>query len=376
MISLPVLQITLTLVTAANVLLGFLVFFRGKSTTEHRWFIAFITSSTFLSLTNLLVRMVPYPELERLTYLAGVFLAATGLIWIHALIGKPLSKKSIGVLAVITLLLCISTLSNLFLSEIHTYDRIIFQADVGILYFPYLIVQILNLLYILFRLIRYNSQTSGLKKSQIQYILIGIILYGTTAITFGILSPAFNLRNHYYVVAPSSLFFIAITTYAILKHRLFGLVFLIRRAAVATGIIISLSALYLALNLLFSLWLSTVISPAIAMVIAVVLSVLFYPLLYPQFQRWIPKILFPSQYTIEERDLHLKQLLIHSPNLRKISTQLQSYLVQHFQATHVEIYFLKKRHKRIGLWIPICRFFTNATNPWHGSAKTARHSLT
>ena len=252
MISLPVLQITLTLVTAANVLLGFLVFFRGKSTTEHRWFIAFITSSTFLSLTNLLVRMVPYPELERLTYLAGVFLAATGLIWIHALIGKPLSKKSIGVLAVITLLLCISTLSNLFLSEIHTYDRIIFQADVGILYFPYLIVQILNLLYILFRLIRYNSQTSGLKKSQIQYILIGIILYGTTAITFGILSPAFNLRNHYYVVAPSSLFFIAITTYAILKHRLFGLVFLIRRAAVATGIIISLSALYLALNLLFS----------------------------------------------------------------------------------------------------------------------------
>ena len=65
-------------------------------------------------------------------------------------------------------------------------------------------------------------------------------------------------------------------------------------------------------------------------------------LLYPQFQRWIPKILFPSQYTIEERDLHLKQLLIHSPNLRKISTQLQSYLVQHFQATHVEIYFFEK----------------------------------
>jgi hypothetical protein len=365
MIHLFLLETVLTIVTTANLVLGLIVLFRAKPTPTHRWFVGFIAASAFLSFANLLVRLTQNPEVERLTYIAGIFLAATGLIWVHTLIERPFSTKKIIVIYSLASLIALSTLSNDFLSDIKTIDQIIFDASVGILYYAYLIIHVLNLLYVFYRLITYYTKTSGIRRSQLQYILTGIILYGITAITFGIALPAFGLRDYYFVVAPCSLFFIALTSYAMLKHRLFGFVFLVRRAAVGTGVIVSLSAIYLFLNLSFSLWLSTITNPNIAMIIAIILAVSFYPLLYPRFQHWVPKVLFPSQYSIEERDVHLKQLLIHSANLRKISTELQSYLMNHFHADRIEMYFFERTTQTYRSLDPQLPIFHQSDEPVH-----------
>ena len=137
------------------------------------------------------------------------------------------------------------------------------------------------------------KKASRVKQIQIWYILSSALLAATAGITTNsiaiILDPSSQYRH---LGGPLSIIFPAIVTYVILKHRLFGFIFLVRRALVVASLILTLSGIYFLLNLLLSYWVAETIDPGIAVVTAIVLSVLFYPFLYPRIQQWVPKSFF------------------------------------------------------------------------------------
>ncbi|MEK7158319.1 MAG: histidine kinase N-terminal 7TM domain-containing protein [Patescibacteria group bacterium] len=335
-----------------NVALGVLLIVKKKEISARylSGLIFGISLWNFVLVLDLLMKLTHQYSLSlwlaKISIIGPIFVPALFLIFVLYFTNFPVTRK---ILTLISLPILISlplvpTQYNIAKDVIVAYQPwALYRTEVGFLYYFFTFYFILYFIIGTKILITYSKKASRVKQIQIWYILSSALLAATAGITTNsiaiILDPSSQYRH---LGGPLSIIFPAIVTYVILKHRLFGFIFLVRRALVVASLILTLSGIYFLLNLLLSYWVAETIDPGIAVVTAIVLSVLFYPFLYPRIQQWVPKIVFPSRYTIEERFLHLNQLLYRSNNLQKINTELISWLMTKYRATCVEIYFVNK----------------------------------
>lgn len=122
-------------------------------------------------------------------------------------------------------------------------------TDAGIAYYPYVIIWVLYIIYSHYLLFRHYQQSTGLRRSQCRYILLGMIL-GFSGGSMGYFPwfPYFKVIPPLGVALVSSCIFGA--AFAVIRYRLMGIRFALGRTAVyfltyATLLLLGLGVIYL-----------------------------------------------------------------------------------------------------------------------------------
>lgn len=189
------------------------------------------------------------------------------------------------------LVLCLTT--NLF--EAGAVSLVPFVDRVGWFEAPARAVGALTLCWALFELYRVQRASTGRRRQQIAYFLLGLAVYATAGLFLaGILQIGGGIGFDPGLVSYFSLAWMAFTFYAITRHRLFDIRFVVTRAVVAALLTVVLVALQVAL---FG-WISPVVGPAGAIVIVSLLSgaALFTTPLIAFLERGVERLLVQRRY--------------------------------------------------------------------------------
>src|SRR5216684_6477457 len=143
----------------------------------------------------------------------------------------------------------------------------------------YFLACFLFALYTLWKTIR---SSSGLKRLQLRYLLLGILLGGVGAITTNLLVPLVTKTSTYSVLGPYfSLLVVSFSAHAIIRHRLMNIRVVIRQGVVYVSAIFASVTVFLAIAKIYQLasgFDTSNIPLAEALILATLVAVVFQPL--------------------------------------------------------------------------------------------------
>ena len=235
----------INLTTAILILfLGLIVLKRNsKSWINISFFILTLFTSIWV-FTNFLMFIFQTLFWVRLTYATGSFAMISYPVWAYIFCkGK---NKFIFLFYVTGFILFILSLTPLIIKDVVSFVSIGIPVIYGSFFFLfvfYILASYISLLVILFTSYK---KTTGVKKNQILFILIGVFLFGISVITFNTILPIFNINSLINLDSPSSLIFVAFNAYAIIKHRFMDIRILVLKSMVYSliiGIIAGIDAL-------------------------------------------------------------------------------------------------------------------------------------
>ncbi len=247
-----------------------LVLFYKNSRKVHYYFIMALGLTVFWEFTfwlALFTKLSPNSNLilNRLAFAAGPLILYFVLVFLHKFYGKALLRKYIfAILCVIALLASSLCLSNVVLIDIHFYglashEYSLIKGPMVIWYYIAYAPLSIYIFYVMFRIIR---DVRDHRKKQAQYIVWGLFFSFLLATVSNIWLPLFfNVNENLilqgdintFVVSLQVLGAIAITiwtsvtAYAITRHRLFDIHFIVRRWLVESVIVTMVIGIVLAL---------------------------------------------------------------------------------------------------------------------------------
>ncbi len=223
-----------TLVAAAlNIGIGFFVLTRNYKRPLYQSFSAFSFVTGFWVLSNFLFSVFPSRFLIESQYSFGSVVIPISFIWFITFLDGKIPKRTTILLTVLAVVLFLppyinSTVIQSFeiLGE-HSYSLVL--SD----FFDYYsLIPITFFIYLIFKIVSSYRKEQGIKKLQIKYILAGALGFGGISILVSFILPYFKIS----IVAPfdaqSSLIFVAFSLYAIIRHRLLDIRFVLTRSIV------------------------------------------------------------------------------------------------------------------------------------------------
>ncbi|MBT4277285.1 GAF domain-containing sensor histidine kinase [Candidatus Falkowbacteria bacterium] len=229
-----------------NLFLGFLVWWRNKTKKLNYLFGIFTLNAALLCFFDFFFRFNPTIETVKWAFALAVMLPGFGLLWVYELLERKLSKFKIFL--IISPGLCFAFLSfvdDLIIKEIDYLTILGYKGKVGALFPYYSIFIFLFSLFVVWVLYSESKKANSIRKSQLRYSLLGLICYSISGSLFSLLLPLFGVYDLTLLDAPSSLFFIGFSAYAITRYRLMDIRVVIRKGAVifsALVILIAVSA--------------------------------------------------------------------------------------------------------------------------------------
>jgi two-component system, NtrC family, sensor kinase len=202
---------------------------------------------------------------------------------------------------------------------------------------------LLCFIYAIYTLWRTTRSASGLRKLQLRYLLLGILLGGAGAITTNLLVPLVSKTSAYSALGPYfSLLVVSFSAHAIIRYRLMDIKVVIRKGVVYVSAIITAGALFLVLaeavrQLTGYEKDSIPILGALAMSLA--LALLFQPLknwVQASFNRYLYREPYDYQRTIREASRRLSTMLELDPLLDYLTDAIETT----FKAEAVAVYLL------------------------------------
>jgi len=199
---------------------------------------------------------------------------------------------------------------------------------------PYFGIYFLSaFVFALYRLSRQLRSASGMRRLQLRYLLLGIVLGGIGAITTNLVIPLIAGTSQYSLLGPYfTLFLAGFAAHAIIRYRLMDIRIVIKRGVIyASGIAVAVSLFvgFAILGRLFTGEQTDKISFSTATVIAVVTAVLFQPLntvLRTLFNRYVYRRSYDYQRTIRDASRRLSTILDPVELLRQLVTVIESVL--------------------------------------------------
>lgn len=163
---------------------------------------------------------------------------------------------------IIIFILCLFT----DLVEIGTYSLLPYVDRRGPLEIPVRLVGVVLIVWFIFELGRLRRYSEGLKRTQINYLLIGVLIYGVgVALATGFFQLFGGFGFDPSLGSYFSLPWVALTFYAISRYRLFDISLILSRALMIVFLSLLLFALYIGLFKLFE--------PAMGATLAILTSV-------------------------------------------------------------------------------------------------------
>ena len=212
-----------------NLFLGLIVWLRDLKNRLNLGFGIFSLSTVALILFDFFFRFNPTVFVLKSSYAFAALVPITALIWILEMCHidasrfSPLRKILIFLPGLVFFVL--PYIDNSIVVQVNSLTLLGYIGKLGplfALYAFYFFVYILAFIILLYRAQR--NTADRIYKIQIRFVLTGVILYGLTAITSSLILPKFfGIFDFTLLDAPSLIFFVGFTAYAILKLHLFNI---------------------------------------------------------------------------------------------------------------------------------------------------------
>lgn len=181
---------------------------------------------------------------------------------------------------------------------------------------------LLSFMFALYTLSKTTRAASGLRKLQLRYLLLGILLGGSGAITTNLLIPLFAGTSRYSALGPYfSLLVVSFSAHAIIRYRLMDIRVVFRKGVVyVCAIIAGASVFILFVELLKRVtgYEKDTIPLSQAVLLAIILAISFQPLkgwLQRSLNRYVYRETYDYQRTIRDASRRLSTILDLNPLL-------------------------------------------------------------
>lgn len=217
----------------------------------------------------------------------------------------------------------------------------------------------------LYTLWRTMQSAAGVRKLQLRYLLLGILLGGTGAITTNLILPLALKTSRYSVLGPYfSLLVVSFSAHAIIRHRLMDIRVAIRQGVIYVSAILASILVFVAVAKLSRLasGLDTTALPLTeALVLATLVAIIFQPLkawIQRSFNRYVYREKYDFQRTIREASRQLSSTL----DLRSLLRSLSATIEDTFKAETVSVYLLSPTERS---YVP--QTSSTPFSPWNSS---------
>jgi len=263
--------------------------------------------------------------------------------WIVSLLNlNKQKKKAVTIFYIIVFLFLIFSFSPLFVKDVGPASYFAFWPKAGLLYTLYLFCVYLGLVvYSIYLLLKHYKNFSGLKRTQIKYVLLGSILgFGGGATNFFLWYDINILPSGNVLVVLYPILF----SYAIIRHRLMDIKFVLRKSSVyfvslSTIIILAISVRYI-FNLLFPA------SMVWADFIILISAISVFPPIKNYYYRIANKYFFSSLYDSREVIANLSDKLRSTLEINKIYKYISDSLINSFHAKTVSILIFDEKKRQ------------------------------
>jgi signal transduction histidine kinase len=330
-------SLLLFLVTATNLLLGLVVFFRNPNSKQFQYYLWLALAISGWTLTNGLFRVVP------LTYLLPIALFSyffAGLIALTFFLFNTeyahIPKKRAGAAYVIIGLVCSAMgLIPFAVADSVSSARVITTTDGLYAYAVYLVVYFG---WGFMRLLQGYRHSDPVRHRQTKVILSGMLTAVILGITFNLILPIFGSYQLVFLGPLCTVIYLFAVAYAIVKHRLFDIRLVVARSVTYVLLLGSLSILYGAglfgvTNLLFPHQTTSRAQSLVSIGLALILAFTFQPL-RRFFQKLTDNIFYRDHYASQEvlngigkilaSELLLEKLLLHTLQQLCVSMHIEA----------------------------------------------------
>lgn len=291
-------------VIAAHVFLGGYILIQNYKNSINRSFAAFTFFIALWILFKYLVdTAVEYKTallLSKMVFIGAAFMPCTFLYFTFAFLNKiqyfnPMRRSLIFVPAIVFLLILPT---NMMVQDVKLY-----QWGVAFIYgslYPLFTIYFLSyFIYSFYNLAMEYRVTHGLKKAQIGYLFLGIMIAAIIGAITNILLPSlFGITEFYKMGPPSTIIIIVAIFYSIVKHRLMNIEFVIQKGLIYSVLVILIMATY-GIAVIFSQQLLSGIlgygSTLIVIMAALIIAVTYQPVLNTM-QEVTDRIFFRARY--------------------------------------------------------------------------------
>lgn len=189
---------------------------------------------------------------------------------------------------------------------------------------------------------------AGVRKLQLRYLLLGILLGGAGAITTNLLIPLLWKTSRYSALGPYfSLLVVSFSAHAIIRYRLMDIRVVIRQGVVYVSAIFASISVFLVVAKIYQLtsdFDTSSIPLADALILATLVAVVFQPLkawIQRSFNRYVYREKYDFQRTIREASRQLSSTL----DLQSLLQYLCVTIEDTFKAEGVTVYLRAPREK-------------------------------
>jgi len=243
--------------------------------------------------------------------------------------------------------------TNLILEDVRL-ERWGYESVHGPLHAPFIIFYILpySMIGIALLLIKFFKTSSPIRRLQLKYILIGITVAPITAIiTNGILPIVWSGR--FSDVGPTSfIIFVSATSYAIVKHRLMDIDFVIKKGSILffTMIVLCFPLFYL-LTMLIDLFYGIIhYEFTILVMLLFVLFFLVFLKIRTITEERVEKLLFRNRYRNHQTIVNFGRALISILDLNSLSRRVIDTACKAMEARNGSLYILNEEKSNFELY--------------------------
>ena len=186
----------------------------------------------------------------------------------------------------------------------------------------------------------------GIERVQIKFVFLGVFMAILVGVFFNLFLPFIigNARLTFLGPIMAGTIFIVFLTYAIVKHRLMDIRFVLRRWSVTFS---SWATIILIISLIKYLYFH--FSPIIiygADYLFIILGIILYPALSSRYYRFANKYFFASLYDPQQVIAELSDKLSNTLRLKDIFRYISSTIVKSFHCREIIIFNFNKKSRR------------------------------
>ena len=197
----------------------------------------------------------------------------------------------------------------------------------------------------LVHLLKEYFKSQSFRRLQLRYFIVGITIYSIVGIITAALIPLFKKESAYYdIAAYSSLVWVLLTSYAILRYRLFDIRLVLGRLAIyilSAIVFIGVALLILFLDSQFGYFIPT----SVILILILLLVVLTFFPLFRFFEKISGRYFYYTYYTLQQTLTNLTKKFNLTLELDKLTTLINQSLLDSLKLDKVGI-ILKDPEKK------------------------------
>ncbi|MEJ0053942.1 MAG: ATP-binding protein [bacterium] len=227
---------------------------------------------------------------------------------------------------------------GLYILGIVVDENGIIHAILGPLFPVYALANIGHVSATLWFLSRNLSVARGKQRMQILYLAVGIFIFAGSFIVFDLIFPYLGMYQLNLLGPASSIAFVALTAYAIVRHQLMDIRVVIQRGLIYSALLGLITGFYLvAITAFGSLGAQSGTAAFLGGTVTAAVGIFSAPLIERCFRRMTDRIFFKDTYDYAEALRNLSEVLYTSVDFGELTARAEAALITIFRASSVRI---------------------------------------